>query len=279
MKSEWNIISPKRRFFDINLREYWQYKDLYFIYVKRDLIAAYKQTILGPLWYIIQPLLTMVIYTFIFGDLAKIPTDGIPQPLFYLSGIILWNFFSSSFSYSSTLFTTNAGLYGKVYFPRLIMPLASITTHLVKFGIQFLMFLVIYLYFFFRGANISMNWGICLVPFLILILGLHALSWGLISSSLTYKYRDLKEIVTFGIQLFMYVTPVVYPLSATPERFRFLIELNPISPLFELFRYGTLGTGQIVWWDLCYSLVFLIIVLGFSVLLFNKTEKNFMDTV
>ena len=252
---------------------------MYFMYVRRDIVAAYKQTILGPLWYVIQPLFTMVIYMFIFGDLAKIPTDGIPQPLFYFSGIMLWNYFLSSFGFSSDIFIANNYLFGKVYFPRLIIPFASMTANLFKFGIQFLMFIIIYLYFLFRGLDISVNWTILLLPLLIIILSVYSLSWGIILSSMTYKYRDLRQIITFGMQLFMYVTPVVYPLNATPNGFKFLIELNPLTPVFEIFRYGTMDCGSISWWNLGYSCGLMIITFFAALSIFNQTEKTFMDSV
>lgn len=279
MKSEWNVISPKRRFFDINIREYWQYRDLYFIYIKRDLIAAYKQTILGPLWYIIQPLITMAFYMFLFGDLAKIPTDGIPQPIFYFSGIMLWNYFSASFSYSSDIFTSNVSVFSKVYFPRLIIPLSALTSNLVKLGIQVLFFILIYIWFVLQGYSFNISWTLALFPFLIIILAMYSLSWGLIISCITYKYRDLRQLVNYGIQLFMYITPVVYPLNATPSAFKIFIELNPITPVFEIFRYSVTGCGNISWWTLAYSYGLLFITLVISVSLFNKTEKTFMDTV
>ena len=273
------IISPKRNWFDINLGEYWRYRDLYKIYIHRDLVAAYKQTILGPLWYVIQPLFTMLIYMFIFGDLAGLPTDNVPQPLFYFSGIMLWNYFIASFNISAATLTSNTPIFSKVYFPRLIIPLAAITSNLVKLGIQFLMFILLYLWCIFQGISIAPNWVFLLSPFLVFLLAMHAFSWGLIISSISYKYQDLLQVITMLMQLFMYVTPVVYPLSATPENFKIYIQLNPLSAIFEFFRYGSLGSGNIEWWDLGYSIGVLLICFTASIFIFNRVEKTFMDTI
>mgnify|MGYP003368329785 FL=1 len=229
-KDNWSIeIKPKKKLLDVDLKDIWRYRDLYYMYVKRDIITVYKQTILGPLWFLIQPILTTIMYMFVFGGLAGISTDGIPQPLFYMSGILLWNYFNSAFMVSSNVFTANASVFGKVYFPRLVVPLSGITSNLIKFGIQLILFIVIYLYYYIQGVNLTINWTIILFPILILMIALHAMSWGLIISALTTKYRDLTQLVTFGIQLFMYVTPVIYPLSAAPEKYRMLISFNPLT--------------------------------------------------
>ncbi|MCH5327600.1 MAG: ABC transporter permease [Coprobacter sp.] len=280
MQDNWTIvIKPKKHWLEINLKELWQYRDLYVMYIKRDFITLYKQTILGPLWFLIQPVLTTLIYMFIFGGLAGISTDGVPQPLFYMSGIILWSYFSASFSSCSNVFVSNAGIFGKVYFPRLIVPLASVTSNLVKTGIQLVMFIAIYIYFYIQGVDLQPNWALCLFPLLILLIAFHALSWGLIISSMTYKYRDLTQLVGFGLQLFMYATPVVYPLSAMPEKYRPLIELNPLTPVFETFKYSCMGCGSLDWDRLFYSFFFMIVTLFVSMLFFNRVERNFMDTV
>ena len=273
------VIKPKRRWLDVDLRELWRYRDLYAMYIKRDFITLYKQTILGPLWFVIQPLFTTIIYMFIFGGLAGISTDGVPQPLFYMSGAILWGYFSSSFSNCSSVFVSNAGIFSKVYFPRLIVPLSNITSNLFKMGIQMAVFIALYVNFVIQGADIDVNWSLCLLPVLILMTAMHALSWGLIVSSLTYKYRDLTQLVGFGVQLFMYATPVVYPLSAMPEKYKTVIELNPLTPIFESFRYGCMNCGTLDWGGLIYSAAFMMTMLFCAVLIFNRVERNFMDTV
>ena len=241
-KENWTIeIKPKKKLLDVDLKGIWRYRDLYYMYVKRDIITVYKQTILGPLWFLIQPILTTIMYMFVFGGLAGISTDGIPQPLFYMSGILLWNYFNAAFMVSSNVFTANASVFGKVYFPRLVVPLSGITSNLIKFGIQLLLFIIIYLYYYIQGVNLSINWTLLLFPLLILMIALHAMSWGLIISALTTKYRDLTQLVAFGIQLFMYLTPVIYPLSAAPEKYRIFISLNPLTPIFETFKYSCMA--------------------------------------
>lgn len=279
-KDNWSIeIKPKKKWLDIDLKGIWRYRDLYYMYVKRDIITVYKQTILGPLWFLIQPILTTIMYMFVFGGLAGISTDGIPQPLFYMSGILLWNYFNAAFMVSSNVFTANASVFGKVYFPRLVVPLSGITSNLIKFGIQLILFIAIYLYYYIQGVNLSINWTIVLFPVLILMIALHAMSWGLIISALTTKYRDLTQLVTFGIQLFMYVTPVIYPLSAAPEKYRIFISLNPLTPIFETFKYSCMGSGSLDWIGLSYSFIVLLITLFLSIIIFNRVERNFMDTV
>ena len=249
------------------------------MYVKRDIVTVYKQTILGPLWFLIQPIFTTVMYMFVFGGLAGISTDGAPQPLFYLSGIMLWNYFSEAFKVSSNVFVTNANVFGKVYFPRLVVPLAGITSNLLKMLIQLGLFIVVYIYFYATGDNLSVNWTIILFPYLIFLIAFHAMSWGMVVSSLTTKYRDLTQLVNFGVQLFMYATPVIYPLSAAPEKYRFILELNPLTPIFEAFKYSCMGCGSLDWGGLLYSTLFMLVTLFFAVLIFNRVERNFMDTV
>lgn len=280
MENNWDIeIKPKKKLLDIDVKELWRYRDLYWMYVKRDIVTVYKQTILGPLWFLVQPMLTTVMYMFVFGGLAGISTDGMPQPLFYMSGILLWTYFSSAFMVSSSIFTVNASVFGKVYFPRLVVPLSGITSNLIKFGIQLLLFVSMYLFYWFRGAPLQVNWTLVLFPFLIFLVAFHAMSWGLIISALTTKYRDLTQLVTFGIQLFMYATPVIYPLSAAPEKYRDLISLNPLTPIFEAFKYSCMGCGSLDWGGLLYSMVFMCITLFLSVIIFSRVERNFMDTV
>ena len=273
-------IEPKKKWLDVDLRGLWRYRDLCYMYIKRDIVTQYKQTILGPLWYIIQPLLTTIMYMFVFGGLAGISTDGIPQPLFYMAGITMWNYFSTCFSSCSEVFSHNANVFGKVYFPRLVVPLSSCTSNLIRMLIQLLMFIAIYVYYVMTDQfTASLSISVLLFPVLILMTGLHSMSWGLLFSSWTTKYRDLKFLISFGIQLFMYATPVIYPLSFAPERYRFILELNPLTPIFEAFKYSCLGTGTFSIYGLLYSFIFLAVTMFFSVIIFNRTEQRFIDTV
>jgi lipopolysaccharide transport system permease protein len=251
------------------------------MYIRRDIVTQYKQTILGPLWYVIQPLFTTIMYMFVFGGLAGISTDGAPQPLFYMAGIVLWGYFSQCFTVSSDVFGTNAGVFGKVYFPRLVVPLSGITSNLLKMLIQLGMFIIIYIYYVITlpAGTLQVNASIFLFPILIFLIAMHGMSWGLIISSMTTKYRDMKFLIQFGIQLFMYATPVIYPLSAAPEKYRDIIALNPLTPIFEAFKYGCLGCGSLDWTGLLYSTIFMCITLSLAVIVFSHTERNFMDTV
>lgn len=264
---------------DLDLKGLWRYRDLYYMYVKRDIITVYKQTILGPLWFLIQPILTTIMYMFVFGGLAGISTDGVPQPLFYMAGIMLWNYFNSAFMESSNVFIKNANVFGKVYFPRLVIPLSGITSNLIKLGIQLLLFVGIYLYFYIQGAPLKINWSIFLFPFLVMLVAFHAMAGGLVVSALTAKYRDLMMLVTFGIQLFMYATPIIYPLSVTPEKYRDLLLLNPLTSIFEAFRYSCMGCGTLDWGGLLYSTLFMCVLLLVAVTMFTRVERNFMDTI
>ena len=280
MAKDWTlVIKPEKRLLDVDLKGIWRYRDLWYMYVKRDIVTVYKQTILGPLWFFIQPIFTTVMYMFVFGGLAGISTDGVPQPLFYLSGIMLWNYFSECFSGASNTFTANAGIFGKVYFPRLVVPLASLTSNLIKMFIQLLLFIAVYIYYLAVGGTVSINGAALLFPVLVFMLAFHALSWGLIVSSLTSKYRDLRYLVGFGLQLFMYATPIIYPLSAAGDKFRWALELNPLTPIFEAFKYGFLGAGSLSWSGLLYSAIFMVVMMFISVIIFNRVERNFMDTV
>lgn len=279
MSKQWDIIiQPKRNVLDINLKQLYKYKDLLFLFVKRDVITIYKQTILGPIWFFVQPILTMVIYVFVFGKIANISTDGIPQPLFYLSGIIIWNYFSSCFSLTANTFTGNAGIFGKVFFPRLIVPLSQIISNLIKFFIQFLLFLTVFFYYL-SNNTVNPSYLIILLPLLLLIIAGLGLGFGLIFSSLTTKYKDLKFLMQFGVQLLMYATPIIYPLSTIPEKYQFWIKLNPITHIIETFKTAFLGSGQLSTNGLLYACVFTLITLTLGVLIFNKTEQKFMDTV
>lgn len=280
MNENWTmVIQPKKRLLDIDIKGLWRYRDLYRMYVRRDIVTVYKQTILGPLWFLIQPVFTTVIYMFVFGGLAGISTDGVPQPLFYMAGIALWNYFSAVFTSSSNVFTTNKGIFGKVYFPRLVVPLAGMTSNLIKMLIQLGLFVVVYIYFYFSGAPLSISWSVILVPYLIALLAFHAMSWGLIISSMTTKYRDLVFLVNFGLQLFMYATPIIYPLSAAPVNYQFILKLNPLTPIFESFKYSCMGCGSLDWLGLAYSTLFMLATLFLSVVVFSRVERNFMDTI
>ncbi len=275
-----NHIQPKKKWLDVDIKGLWRYRDLYYMYIKRDIVTQYKQTILGPLWFFIQPITTTIMYMFVFGGLAGISTDGIPQPLFYMAGVALWGYFSQCFGACSDVFGGNAGVFGKVYFPRLVVPLSSITSNLIRFLIQFSMFLFIYIYLVVTGQfTFSFTLSFLFAPVLVAMTGLHAMSWGLIISSWTTKYRDLKFLIGFGVQLFMYATPIIYPLSFAPVKYRWIIELNPLTPIFEAFKYSTLGCGTFDLQGLLYSTIFLCITMFLAVLIFNRTEQRFMDTV
>lgn len=273
------VIKGHSSLFDINFGDLWRYRDLLFMFVKRDFVSFYKQTVLGPLWFFIQPIFTTIVFTFVFGNLAGISTDGLPQYLFYLSGITAWNYFSDCLTKTSTVFKDNANIFGKVYFPRLIMPLSIVVSNLVRFGVQLLLLLVMMLFFGFKGANFHVTYGIFFFPVLVLLMALLGLGIGLIITAMTTKYRDLTFLVTFGVQLLMYGTTVIYPLSAAPEKYKTIIELNPMTGIIEAFRFAFLGKGEFTLWSVGYSAIFTIIVMILGVIIFNKTEKNFVDTI
>lgn len=279
-QENWDLtIKPYSKWYNLKLKEIFKYKDLLFLFVRRDFVSLYKQTILGPLWFFIQPIITAITFTVIFGNLAKISTDGLPQILFYLCGITLWNYFSDTLTKTSETFTANANIFGKVYFPRMIMPLSVVVSNLIKLGVQFLLFIVVWIYFLVKTNLIQPNMTLILIPFLILLIGLMGLSFGIIISSLTTKYRDLKFLVTFGVQLMMYASPIVYPLSIVSEKYKWLILSNPITSIIETFKYAFLGVGEFRWSYLGYSLGFTLILLIISLIFFNRVEKTFMDTV
>lgn len=274
------IIEPRSSVFDLKVKEIRQYKDLLFLFVRRDIVAIYKQTILGPLWYIIQPVLTTLTFTVIFGNIAGLSTDGLPKILFYLAGVTSWRYFSDCLTTTSDTFTKNANIFGKVYFPRAIMPLSTTITNLVTYGVQLLLFIAFYIYFIlFQGFTFSIQAEMFLFPALILIMILLGLGFGFVLSALTTKYRDLKFLVTFGVQLLMYGTPVIYPLSSIEDKYRVFILANPMTPVIESFRFIFLGTGTLDYLHLGYSLVFGVLIFIVGLAIFNKTEKNFMDTV
>jgi len=276
---DWSeIIGPSTGLLDLNLKEVWKYRDLLVMFVRRDFVATYKQTILGPLWFFIQPLLTTVTFVIVFGNIAKISTDGVPQVLFYLSGLTLWNYFADCLNKTATVFRDNAGIFGKVYFPRLIIPLSIVVSNLVRFAIQFALFSAIWLWFLYKG-NIQPNIFILLTPLLVILMAIMSLGLGLIITALTTKYRDLVFLLTFGVQLLMYATPIIYPMSALPVKYAPIIKANPLSAIVETFRYAFTGSGIFNWLYLLYSAVFSIIVLVIGVVVFNKVEKSFMDTV
>ena len=277
---DWDLtIEPQSSLFKLNLKDVWRYRDLLWLFVKRDFVSFYKQTILGPLWFFIQPLFTTLTFTFIFGNLAGISTDGLPQPLFYMAGITAWAYFADCLTKTSTVFKDNANIFGKVYFPRLIMPLSIVASNLVRFMVQMLLFLIMIGYYAIQGANFNVTWAIALFPFLVLLMALLGLGLGLIITALTTKYRDLAFLITFGVQLLMYATTVIYPLSAAPIKYKYLIELNPMTGIIEAFRYGFLGQGELTWYSLGYSTLITFVSLVLGVVIFNKTEKTFVDTI
>jgi lipopolysaccharide transport system permease protein len=277
---EWTmILRPKRSLFDINLKELWQYRDLIVLFVRRDFVSKYKQTILGPLWFIIQPLLTTIMFTIIFGNIAGISTAGIPKVLFYMSGIVGWTYFSTCLNDTSQTFIKNASIFGKVYFPRLALPISVVISNLVSFLIQFLFLLCFLAYFLITGSSVHPNLLVLWIPFLVLLMAGLGLGFGIIISSLTTKYRDLSHLVTFGVTLWMYATPIIYPLSGIPEKYRLLVVANPMTPVVETFRTALLGVGTIDYLQLLYSCGFTLVILALGVVIFNKVEKTFMDTV
>ena len=278
--TEWDlVIEPQSSLLQLNLKDVWRYRDLLWLLVKRDFVSFYKQTILGPLWFFIQPLFTTIIFTFIFGNLAGLSTDGLPQPLFYMAGITAWNYFADCLTKTSTVFRDNANIFGKVYFPRLIMPLSIVVSNLVRFGVQMLLFFMMIGYYAYTGADFHLNAYVLLFPILVLMMALLGLGLGLIITALTTKYRDLAFLITFGVQLMMYATTVIYPLSAAPAAYKWVIELNPMTGIIEAFRYGFLGEGILTLQTLGYSVIFTLVSLFLGVIIFNKTEKTFVDTV
>ncbi len=274
------VIKPHSKLWEIDFKEIWKYKDLWAMYIKRDITTMYKQTILGPLWFLIQPAITTIMYMVVFGGIAGIPTDGIPQPLFYLAGICIWQYFADCLNKTSATFLSNAGVFGKVYFPRIIAPMASVTSNLVKFGVQLFLFLIVYIYFVIQGTNVHPNITILLFPVLVFMLAGFGLGFGMIVSSLTTKYRDLTILFSFIVQLWMYGTPVIYPLSTiTNEKLLLAMKLNPITAIVETFKYSTLGAGTFSWYLLGYSFLFMVVVFFIGLVMFNREQRSFMDTV
>lgn len=284
---KWDIvIKPRERLLSVDLGEIWRYRDLCSLFVKRNIVTQYKQTILGPLWYVIQPALTVVMYMVVFGGIAGIPTDGVPQPLFYLAGVCMWQYFADCLNSTSNTFVNNAGIFGKVYFPRLVSPLSDVISNLLRFGIQFGLFAVVYVWYIFKGIPVSPNWYALLFPVLVIMMAGLSLGFGVLISSMTTKYRDLRILFTFIVQLWMYATPIVYPLSQVKGRvvagidLYTLMRINPVTPVIETFKYGFLNAGEFIGWGwLAYSFLFMVALLCFGVVVFNKVQKSFMDTV
>jgi len=277
---EWTeIIEPKTNLLDLGLKEVWRYRDLVMLFVRRDFVSTYKQTILGPIWFFIQPLLTTITFIIIFGRVAQLSTDGLPMLAFYLAGITIWNYFAQTLTSTSTVFTSNAQMFGKVYFPRLTMPISIVISNLVRFLIQFSLFFIVWIYYLVQGSEIQPNWLIVITPVLIIIMALLSLGLGMIFSAMTTKYRDLAMLLTFGVQLLMYATPVIYPLSSIPDKYKWLVLANPMSSIVEAFRFAFLGSGTFNWIYLGYSLVVTVMILFIGTIIFNRVQKSFTDTV
>jgi lipopolysaccharide transport system permease protein len=274
-----SVITPKKNLFDFKFAEIWRYRDLLVLFFKRDIIITYKQTVLGPLWFIIQPLLTTLMYVMVFSKIAGISTGGVPPVLFYLGGITIWNFFADCLRLNSSTFTNNAYIFGKVYFPRIITPLSVIVSNLIKFGIQLILFLLVYIYFIVNGSPIHPNATLFLLPIYLILLSLLALGFSLAISALTTKYRDFTFLVTFGVQLWMYATPVIYTIDKIPAKYQKIIMANPTSSIIEGFKYSFTGMGTFDSKGLIYSSVFSVVIFFFGLAIFNRTEKTFMDTV
>lgn len=276
------IIQNKSSLFRLDLHEVWRYRDLLRMYVKRDIITFYKQTILGPMWFFIQPIMTTIMFMFVFGGIAGISTDGVPQAVFYLAGLVCWNYFADCLTKCSDTFNANQQIFGKVYFPRLIVPFSIVISNMVKMGIQLVLFLVVYAYYFIVLGTFEINWTIVLFPVLLLMLASLGLGFGLVISSLTTKYRDLRFLVTFGVQLWMYATPVIYPLSVMKQNYPdkiWVIVANPLTAIIETFKYGFTGVGVFEWNYLLYSFVMSIAVLLLGIIVFNRVQKSFMDVI
>lgn len=281
MKDNWTlIIRPQQKLWSVDFKEIWRYRDLIALFVKRNIVIQYKQTILGPLWYIIQPVLTVIMNMVVFGGIAGMSTDGVPQILFYLAGNVCWFYFSDCLNQTSKTFTDNQAMFGKVYFPRMVVPISTVLSNLLRFGIQIGLFVVLYLYYFCVGTTVSPNWYVLLFPAFVLLLAGLGLGFGILVSSMTTKYRDLTILFTFIVQLWMYATPIVYPLSMVPEgKLRMLILANPMTPVIEAFKYATLGHGYFSWTALGYSFAFMTALLVVGIVVFNKVQRSFMDTV
>jgi lipopolysaccharide transport system permease protein len=280
---EWLFeITPKNNFFALNLKEVWQYRDLLFLFVKRDVVTVYKQTVLGPIWYLIQPLLTSVTFTIIFNNVAGITTGSVPPFLFNLAGITVWNYFTACLTGTSDTFRSNASIFGKVYFPRIIVPISIVVSNLLKFGIQFFIFIAVYIYYYLQGSFISLNGTVVLLPILILLMGILGLGLGMLISSLVTKYRDFTFLISFGVQLLMYLSAVMYPMALIKDKipnYGWMVQYNPLAYIIEATRYMLLNVGQMSLSGLFYTFVVTIMLFFIGLLVFNKTEKSFIDTV
>ncbi|MFN3969054.1 ABC transporter permease [Flavobacterium sp.] len=281
---DWDlVIKGHTSLFDLKFKDLWNYRDLLLMFVKRDFVSFYKQTILGPLWFFIQPIFTTLVFTFVFGNLAGISADGLPRQLFYLAGITSWQYFSDCLTKTSTVFKDNANIFGKVYFPRLIMPLSIVVSNLVRFGVQLILMFLLMFYFYINpieGTSFHVSNGLFLFPFLVLLMAFLGLGLGLIITAVTTKYKDLTFLVTFGVQLLMYATTVIYPLSYAREKgYGHIVELNPMTGIIEAFRYAFLGKGEFTLWSIGYSTIVTFVILFLGIIIFNKTEKNFVDTI
>ena len=278
-QQQWTeTIESDHSLLSLNLKEVWHYKDLVYMFVKRDFVSSFKQTVLGPIWFFINPIFTTLVYLIVFGNIANLPTDGAPKILFYLAGVTLWNYFSSSLTSTSNVFVGNASIFGKVYFPRLVMPLSIVISNLMRFGVQMLLFLLFFFYYLFKG-EVQPNLWILATPFLILLMAAFALGVGMIFSSLTTKYRDLQMLLSIGVSLYMYATPVIYPVSALPKTIQSYALWNPLTGIFECFKYGWLGVGEFNPTMLAISSLIILLLLAIGTITFNKVEKSFMDTV
>lgn len=273
------VIESSYPLFSLNLKEVWRYRDLVYMLVRRDFVTSFKQTVLGPVWFFINPIFTTFVYTIIFGNVAGLSTDGAPQLAFYLAGVTLWNYFQSCLNETSNVFRGNANIFGKVYFPRLVMPLAIVISNLMRFGVQFALFVAVILYYMISDGSVQPNLWVLATPLFLVMMAAFALGAGMIFSSLTTKYRDMANLLTFGISLYMYATPIIMPISAFPDKIRWLIELNPLTGIFEAFKYAFLGVGDFSIGMLGYSAVVIGVILLVGTLIFNKVEKSFMDTV
>ena len=287
MEENWDIvIKPKEKLLSVDFGELWRYRDLCSLFVKRNIVVQYKQTILGPLWYVIQPALTVIMYMVVFGGIAGIPTDGVPQPLFYLAGVCMWQYFADCLNATSNTFVKNSGIFGKVYFPRLVMPISDVLSNLLRFAIQFGLFVLVYVVYAVTGCPAHLTWHALLFPVLVLMMAGLALGFGILISSMTTKYRDLQILFTFIVQLWMYATPVVYPLSEVEGRtvagmnLHTIMSLNPVTSVIETFKYAFLSSGEFIGWGwLAYSFIFMAVLLAAGVVVFNKVQRSFMDTV
>ena len=277
---EWAlIIRPKKNLLEIDFKQIWEFRDLLILFIRRDIVTKYKQTILGPLWFIIQPILTTLMYLLVFGRIANIPTDNVPPILFYLSGIVAWTYFSVCLNSTANTFITNAGIFGKVHFPRLVVPLSIVISNIIQFLIQLGLLMIAIGIYYFKGVSFTFTYNLFLLPFLILLMALLGLGFGIIISSLTTKYRDLSNLLSFGIQLWMYATPIIYPLSVIPDKYKIFILANPLTAIIITFKSALLGTQSVSYGYLLYSSVFTLVILFFGIILFNRVERSFMDTV